>query len=140
MNLSRSVSTPGAYNLWNPEKSKVVCTSDVFFDDTYMPWRAHGDRIAGMAAPKAAPAESTPEERKSFDSPAPSDSRSLPQAYESSTNSSHASALGSIRALLLFSGPYSRPDGLSAYLTRGGYEVTSWTTIQLREQDATATF
>ena len=51
INLGRSTSQPGAYNVWHPSQGKVVSASDVWFDETYMPWRAAGDRRIGDPLP-----------------------------------------------------------------------------------------
>ena len=43
-NLGRVGHTPGAYHVWLPNLQKVVCTSEVYFDEGIMPWRPKGDR------------------------------------------------------------------------------------------------
>ena len=47
VNLGRSHDTPGAYNVWLPKQQKIVCTSEVYFDESFMPWREKGDRRVG---------------------------------------------------------------------------------------------
>ena len=51
INLGRSSAQPGAYNLWNPNEHKIVSASDVWFDETFMPWRKAGDRRIGDPIP-----------------------------------------------------------------------------------------
>lgn len=51
-----------------------------------------------------------------------------PQAYDQATRDANgfpdpAVARASTRVLILFSGPYARPDGLAAFLNKAGFEV-----------------
>eukprot|EP00965_Chrysotila_dentata_P151369 5003303-Pleurochrysis_carterae.AAC.2 len=39
MNLGRSLTTPGAYNIWVPSVPRVVLTSEVYFDESTYPWK-----------------------------------------------------------------------------------------------------
>ena len=55
MNLGRAPDVPGAYHVWLPEDDRVAASSEVYFDETYMPWRPQGDRRVGDAAPTPPP-------------------------------------------------------------------------------------
>eukprot|EP00965_Chrysotila_dentata_P130577 4317011-Pleurochrysis_carterae.AAC.1 len=39
INLERSLTTPGAYNVWVPSIPRVVLTSEVYFDESTYPWK-----------------------------------------------------------------------------------------------------
>ena len=49
---------------------------------------------------------------------------SIASAWASATSRGALTARDSKRVLILFSGPYRRPDGLAAYLRQQGLEVT----------------
>ena len=133
INLGRSAHTPGAYDVWIQSLGKTVCSSEVYFDESFMPWRAKGDQRVGEPMPALPPAtvesdlHSTgpphvaPEgptaqvERPPADTPA--------EAFDRATQSDSATARRSRKVLLLFSGPYARFDGLSAFLNQLGLEV-----------------
>ena len=141
-NLGRTNHTPGAYSIWLPNLQKVVCTSEVYFDEGLMPWRPKGDRRIGSPLPSA-----PPEGSDSLDATVrgvattapgvatipPTDAaprvprgllpESLPLAYDLATKGDNAIARASHKVLLLFSGPYNRPDGLAAYLNAAGLET-----------------
>ena len=122
-NLGRAAHTPGAYNIWIPEKGKVVCTSEVYFDETFMPWRPCGDQREGAPMPVAPPppadsdahATHTPNGGgNNSKSISKSHSASAPQAYDEATRDANGSpdpaiARASNKVLILFSGPYARP-------------------------------
>ena len=48
---------------------------------------------------------------------------SLPEAFDRAARDDGAHARSSLRVLLLFSGPTSRPDGLAAFLSQLGFET-----------------
>ena len=109
---------------------KLVCTSEVYFDEGLFPWRPKGDQRVGDPPPNPhvdegdqppglPPAVASSAEAGQLRAP-PS---SLAEAYDLATRSGTALARQSTRVLLLFSGPYARPDGLAAYLTGAGYQV-----------------
>ena len=53
--------------------------------------------------------------------PAPA---SMSESFEQAAHGEDRPALRSRRVLILFSGPYRRPDGLAAFLQRAGFDVT----------------
>ena len=136
MNLGRSESQPGAYSIWVPSEHKVVTTSEVYFDDTYMPWRAKGDERVGepvplpvdgdAAQPPTLPkihldkTDAPPERHGSLS--AEFDRVNRAKASNPTIPKAHSARL-SKRVLVLFSGPYNRPDGLIAFLQRFGLSV-----------------
>ena len=65
--------------------------------------------MAAWASPTARPATSAP-------------SDSLHTAYQKANAISAPRARNSRRVLILFSGPYQRPDGIAAFLARLGFE------------------
>ena len=125
VNLGRSLSTPGAYRVYIPETGRVLLTSEVYFWENYFPLRPRSERFDEEApgAPVAAhddgaqppgvptPAGSAP------DTPASANSLSAlaPESFPASSNTSR-------RALVLFSRPYARPDGIAAFLRARGVE------------------
>ena len=134
INLGRSTSQPGAYNVWHPSQGKVVSASDVWFDETYMPWRAAGDRRIGDPLPVRGDGDSAqpptlpivPDDHLptgTLGSLAAEFDRVL-RRNEPAMPKAHAARL-SKRVLVLFSGPYARPDGLVAELLRRGLSVTA---------------
>ncbi|MGZ0213958.1 MAG: hypothetical protein ACKVI4_15900, partial [Actinomycetales bacterium] len=139
INLGRAQHTPGAYNVWVPPLSKVVCTSEVFFDEGHFPWRPRGDQRLGDPMPTAPPPPADSDSAPPAP-PAPSSgggstaataasTTSMAQAYDMATRSAlnyaePATARQSRRILILFSGPYNRPDGLAAHLNKLGFETT----------------
>eukprot|EP00965_Chrysotila_dentata_P124183 4104130-Pleurochrysis_carterae.AAC.1 len=50
-NLGRSISTPGAYNVWVPSETKVVLTSEVYFSETSFPWKQASSPDSNPAQP-----------------------------------------------------------------------------------------
>ena len=138
MHLGRSTAQPGSYLVWIPTLSKVVSSSDVYMDECYMPWRKAGDRHISDPIPVPAdgdagqpptlPAVTLPESSASSQ-PAGSISAEFDRVARAnnptlSTPSAQSARL-SRRVLVLFSGPYSRPDGLIAFLLRMGLQVTA---------------
>ena len=101
-----------------------MTTSDVYFDGGYMPWRPADDRRVAPVVPVAAHAADDP---PALAPPPAEDSPPAPQtvqeAYDLATRGARATARSSKRVLILFSGSYSRPDGLGAYLTKLGLEA-----------------
>ena len=136
MNLGRSESQPGAYSIWVPSEHKMVTTSEVFFDDTYMPWRAKGDERIGDPVPvpvdgDAAQPPTLPMIHQSNRDKSQERLGSLGAEFDRVIKSSastptipkaHTARL-SRRILVLFSGPYNRPDGLIAFLQGFGLSV-----------------
>ena len=57
INCGREPHTPGAYNIWLPEEGKMVCTSDVYFDDGLMPWLPMGQQRVADPIPVAPPSQ-----------------------------------------------------------------------------------
>eukprot|EP00965_Chrysotila_dentata_P132034 4365066-Pleurochrysis_carterae.AAC.1 len=123
MNLGRSWLSPGAYNVWVPSAGKVVTTSDVYFNESFYPWRPDSEAASAIAqrtdgdaaqlpglptveAPRVLPA------KNDFDGP-------------QHLLSNEPAATRSRRALLLFSGPIHRRDGIAAFLSRFSYAADS---------------
>ena len=131
INLGRARHTPGAYNVWLPVEGKVVCTSEVYFDEGIMPWRPKGDQRIGESMPTPPPTATEVDELDEAP-PAPTPSAaadaipplavSAAEAFDRATRGDTAIARRSRKVLLLFSGPYRRPDGLAAFLTKFGLE------------------
>ena len=127
VNLGRARHTPGAYNIWVPDAGKTVCTSEVYFDEGVMPWRPKGDQRVGDSMPTPPPTavavdaldESAPPDAEPSGVPPPV---SAAEAYDRATRGEIATARRSQKVLVLFSGPYRRPDGLAAFLTRFGFD------------------
>jgi len=129
LNLGRARHTPGAYNIWLPAEGKVVCTSEVYFDEGVMPWRPKGDQRIGNSMPTPPPTSSAVDSlNESNPSPPVADAEMPPaisaaEAYDRATRGETAVARRSRTVLLLFCGPYRRPDGLAAFLTKYGFDV-----------------
>eukprot|EP00965_Chrysotila_dentata_P053334 1769791-Pleurochrysis_carterae.AAC.1 len=51
VNLGRSVRSPGAYNIWVPSASRIVTTSDVYFDELLFPWLEPPKATEAVAQP-----------------------------------------------------------------------------------------
>ena len=133
INLGRSTTIPGAYVIWLPSEDKFVQTSEVYFDEGLYPWRPNGDQRIGTTTPVAAPppdvedvtvrappAATTTQPKEQTKTTPPS---SVPEAFARATKEAAARANDSMRVLLLFSGPYHRPDGLAQFLRQLGLEV-----------------
>ena len=128
INLGMSSSITSGYRAWIPTRSSIMSTSDMYFDATFMPWRARGDQRIGPVPLVSSPAaESLPPPLAASDTlvdpPAPVQPESIAEAFDSATRGRPSAARRSNRVLVLFSGSYSRPDGLGAFLHKLGYEV-----------------
>ena len=134
INLGRSNAQPGAYKIWDPAGNRILSASDVWFDETYMPWRKAGDRRIGEPLPVQGDGDSgqpptLPIVSKenlpigSMGSLAAEFNRILRQG-DPAMPKAHSARL-SKRVLVLFSGPYGRPDGLIAELLRRDLSVTA---------------
>ena len=133
INLGRSERQPGAYIIWIQAELRAVSKSDALFDETLFPWRPKGHQRPEDPPP-------LPGDGDAAQPP------TLPPADEAQTNHSRiksnlavefarASQKGphlaprigaaclSRRVLILFSGPYTRPDGLVAFMQRLGLEI-----------------
>ena len=130
VNLGSSCTIPGAYNIWLPVQHKVIQTSEVYFDESLFPWRPAGEQRVGSPPPTAAP-PADPENVSAGgvrpdveQSTVPKQTATnLPEAFASATRTSATHSFQSIKVLLLFSGAYSRPDGLAQFARRLGLEV-----------------
>ena len=137
INLGREPETPGAYNVWIPDVGRKVVTSEVYFDEGLMPWRAKGDQRIGPVIPVPPPSQEDQTAPPALSGPASVPGRpdpqsppreqskpsSLPEAYDRAVRGAHAQARASKTVLLLFSGPQRRPDGLAAFLNKLGLTV-----------------
>ena len=130
MNLGRSSTIPGAYNVWLPEQHKVIQTSEVYFDESLYPWRPAGDQRIGTPSPTAAPPVDPHDvsaggaSAATEDAPTvPQQASTLPEAFAGATREASTRSYHSIKLLLLFSGAYNRPDGLAQFARRLGLEV-----------------
>ena len=123
INLGRSPSVINAYRIWIPKLSKVVVTSDVYFDAALLPWRAKGDQRVGPVVPESAPADDAPSAVPAAEvMQNNTTAASLEEAYDLASRRVSLSARSSVKVLVLCSGPYERPDGLGAYLRKFGLE------------------
>ena len=124
VNLGRVGHTPKAYNIWVPSLKKIVCTSEVYFDEAQFPWRAEGDQRIGTVLPHRSQHEGDNDiggaHAQEADASHTSKSQSLPEEFDRATRGDDASARRSRKVLVLFSGAYRRPDGLAACLTKIG--------------------
>ena len=125
INLGSSDVTPNAYYVWIPALHRVALTSDVWMDETLMPWRPAGDQRVGAPPPHHAHhVDQPPGLQPAIVSPTsttPPTASTLGQAFDHATKGSQATARMSTTVLLLFSGPKRRPDGLAVFLHRLGY-------------------
>ena len=124
INLGRVPSIPSAYYVWLSRLHRVAITSDVWFEETLMPWRPKGDQRVGVPPPHHAlpddqpPGLPTAPTVPSTQAPA---ATTLSSAFDHAVLSPAANARRSSLVLLLFSGPKRRPDGLAAFLNQLGY-------------------
>lgn len=130
VNLGRSSTIPGAYNIWLPSRGKLIQTSEVYFDESLYPWRPAGDQRIGAPTPTAAPptdehdisagggSNATAEAAPKAEAPT-----SLPESFASATRTAQNRVNTSIKVLLLFSGAYNRPDGIAQFARKLGLEV-----------------
>ena len=127
INLGRSSTVLGAYNVWCPDAGRVVCTSEVYFAESYFPARPKGTHHVGRDAPQRAFADETQppgvpratrgpaaplgEPRAPSTAPPPSQRRGptiAPSSMRGGLDAAvrrRASAANSRTVLLLFSGP-----------------------------------
>ena len=121
---------PGAYRTWLPDLGKIVTSSEIYFEENYYPWRKDQPQAipTPIAAPLDEPAQQAGVPPAGFASehaalPAPKPA-SMGEAWAAATRRGALTARDSKHVLILFSGPYRRPDGLAAYLRQHGLEVT----------------
>ena len=117
---------PNAYYVWIERLHKVAITSDVWFDETLMPWRPPGDRRVAPPPPHHAQSDDQPPGLPDAEPPpsgTPNTTEGLTAAYDSATRKEPVSARGSTTVLLMFSGPKNRPDGLATFLNQMGYST-----------------
>ena len=125
VNLGRAPDIPNAHYVWITRLHRVAVTSDVWFDETLMPWRPKGEQRVGPPPPHHAEHVDQPPGLP----PAPTATKppiaapaTMGEAYAQATSPT-ASARSSRTVLLLFSGPKRRPDGLATFLDRLGYDT-----------------
>jgi hypothetical protein len=122
INLGRCGRTPGAYYVFVPATGRVHLTSECYFREALFPLRPKGQQIDEHVAVSAPP--SLPPQPPASPAPAPPAPVAPPPpaaaaaaALAGSLHDAYASATGGApcarRVLLLFSGPYYRPDGLA---------------------------
>ena len=126
INLGRSPDITNGYRVWIPSQHKVLVSSEVYFDSTFMPWRAEGDQRVGPVAPVPSPQDDHPPGLRETEIPprAADQELDVPTSFDLATRRSTFSARSSNRALVLCSGPYSRQDGLGAFINKFGMEAT----------------
>ena len=132
VHLGCSRLSDNAYNVWLPAAHRVATSSDVYFADCVFPWRPAGDRIVGEVSPSPPPPDPDAAQPPGVPSKGATDTSTVPPPRpEDSVASAFADATGRRRAsrgsravLVLFSGAYARPDGLGAFLTKNGFDVT----------------
>eukprot|EP00965_Chrysotila_dentata_P112146 3707527-Pleurochrysis_carterae.AAC.1 len=118
VNLGLSAQFPGAYRIFVPGY-RVIVTSDVYFDETCFPWSSLPSvavSAAGVPPQPAAPTQ-TPGLPDASDTSSPHDVRTADHVVGSAARSN--------KALLLFSGPLHRPDGIAAFLKGYGLDCDS---------------
>ena len=124
INLGRVPSVPNAYYVWLSNLHRVAISSDVWFDETLMPWRPTGHQRVAAPPPHHAEPDDQPPGLPAADSTAdeapPPAADTLTSAYEHAVRGP-VDARKSSLVLLLFSGPKRRPDGLAAFLNQLGY-------------------
>ena len=125
INLGLCPNMTSSYRVWIPSRGKIVNTSDVYFDETFMPWRGVGDQRVGPVVPHAAPHDEAPHSLAAVSPPPPLSvpiAGSIGEAFDVATRTSSATARSSNKVLVLFSGPYNRPDSLAFFLKRNGLD------------------
>ena len=149
IHLGRSSLSPGGYEILVPSIGRVVNTTDAYFMESVFPLRPKGERLDDIAPTPtsppldtsqppgvpdmnvdAAPDAATSDAIADVDAAngwalistvaASTSATTLSAAFEQATRGRGDSPK---RVLLLFSGPYRRPDGLAALLTAKGFEV-----------------
>ena len=121
INLGRSARSPGAYKIFVPSAGRIVVTSDAYFMEGFFPMRPKGEQHDELAAPPT-----VPDDDAAAQPPGPPTRQAGAARSSVSTAFRDATRGGpplSRRVLLLFSGPYDRPDGLAAFLRRRGIDV-----------------
>eukprot|EP00965_Chrysotila_dentata_P085501 2820495-Pleurochrysis_carterae.AAC.1 len=123
INLGRSRLSPGAYDVWVPAAGKVVTTSDVYFDEQSFPWRPTRPVATSLAQRSDGDAAQPPGLPTAANGPP----TLLTDPALSGTSALTPPAQGARprRALLLFSGPVARRDGVAAFLRRFDYPSDS---------------
>ena len=107
----------------------MVCTSDVYFDDGYMPWCPEGARRVAEPLPVSPPpgADQPPGIPEGAAGPPPdapaADTDGMADALHRAVHGTRLVAATSNKVLSLFSGPYARLDGVGAYLQKLGLEI-----------------
>ena len=117
----------------DPGGATGVSTSDALFDETRFPWRPKGDQRPEDPPPlpgdgDAAQPPTLPPADEAHTNHSRIESNLAVEFARASQKGPHlAPRIGaarlSRRVLILFSGPYARPDGLVAFLQRLGLEV-----------------
>eukprot|EP00965_Chrysotila_dentata_P018292 609118-Pleurochrysis_carterae.AAC.1 len=106
ISLGRSVRSPGAFNVWVPNANRIVVVSDVYFDELLFPWLDASMSVETIAqscdGDLSQPPGLPPLRAETSDVALPA-SRPLRNAHRDQASTSR-------RVLLLFSGPFSRPD------------------------------
>ena len=133
INLGRSERQLGAYLIWIQAELRAVSTSDDLFDETLFPWRPKGDKRPEDPPPlpgdgdAAQPPTLLPADEGQANHSRVESNLAVEFARASQKGPHLAPHIGaarlSRRVLILFSGPYTRPDGLVAFLQRLGLEV-----------------
>ena len=137
MNLGRSASQPGAYDLWIPGEGRIMTSSEAYFDETLFPWRKAGDQRVSDPVPQPGDADAAQPPTLPLLSTdeligVQPQAGTLALEFQRVARAANPTALipktmasqFSQKVLVLFSGPYSRPDGLIAFLQRQGMSVT----------------
>ena len=110
-----------------------MSSSEVYFDETLFPWRKAGDQRISDPVPQPGDADSSQPPTLPLMSvdellDVQPQSGTLAQEFQRVAGAANSSSLVprttasqySRKVLVLFSGPYSRPDGLIAFLQRHG--------------------
>ena len=131
IHIGRDPTIPGSLLVWVPSEGKVVSTSDVYVDETLMPWLPEGRQRVHVPIPHAA--HTSADQPPGVPSPPEPDSEpvlpvspdlpselSLDAIFHRVTHRAAPRGMRSRTVLVLFSGSYSRPDGLAAFLARYG--------------------
>lgn len=110
VNLGRSSQSPGGYHIYIPSTGRDVLVSS----EVHIPLRPRGERDDDSApsSPSMAPL-----------SPSPGGVSSAASLVQRFATLSRGRSCSFVKVLLLFSGPYHRPDGLAAFLRQRGLEA-----------------
>eukprot|EP00965_Chrysotila_dentata_P199809 6179602-Pleurochrysis_carterae.AAC.1 len=114
INVGRSRLSPGAYNVWVPSKVNIVTSSDVYFDKLCYSWRRD------TASPSIAQASDSDPSQPPGLHPAHHAPAGTPLEFSGpfSLLPPTSSCTRARRALLLFSGPIQRRDGVASLIPR----------------------